>query len=228
MKKDLKFTGYLLLYKKIEGSTYLSRVIGDILTYLPYMDHLYIFNFNKDDQIDLIKALKEKHSQIEYAKLTSNGEVADYITAMNHAKNTDSDYVTIIEEGYYYEDDCYKDIKRKIILGEIKEDVAVVSPIPVYTCEAKEDVKEEGRVVKGAHLVGTFINKKIYMSTSGFVKEYYKTTFDYDYCLTTRQMGYTIYLMNNLILRNRNFTPITKTVLWHTYSAYQHDIYQVY
>ena len=228
MKKDLKFAGYLLLYKKIEGSTYLTRVVNDILTYLPYMDKLYIFNFHQAEQIDLINALKEKHPQVEYAHLESNGEVADYLKAMNHAKNTDIDYVTILEEGYYYEDDCYKDIKRKIILSEIEENVGIISPMPVYTCESKPDKKEETRLVKGAHLVGTFINKKIYEKTEGFDPIYYRTTFDYDYCLTIRQMGYSVLLMNNLVLRNRNFTQISKTVLWHTYDAYQRDIYQVY
>lgn len=228
MNKDLKFIGYLLLYKKIEGSTNLNRVVQDIMTYLPYMDKFVIFNFNEEEQIFLIETLKKQHPNIEYAKIESQGEVKDYILAMNNAKEQEYDYVTILKEGYYYEDDSYKDIKRKLILGEIEENNAVISPMPIYTCEERADLKEESRTIKGAHLIGTFINKHIYFQTEGFYEPYYQTTFDYDYCLMVRQMGYNILLMNNLVLRNRNFTQLTKTILWHIYTAYHHDIYDVY
>ncbi len=228
MNKNLKFIGYLLLYNKIEGSTYISRVISDIMTYLPYMDKFVIFNFHQEEQIYLIQTLKKQHPNVEYAKVESKGEVLDYILALNNAKDQEYDYITILKEGYFYEDDSYKDIKRKLILGEIDENNVVISPMPIYTCEGKNDLKEESRTVKGAHLVGTFINKHIYFTTKGFDINYYQTTFDYDYCLMVRELGYNVLLMNNLVLRNRNFTQITKTILWHTYNAYHRDIYDVY
>ena len=34
--------------------------------------------------------------------------------------------------------------------------------------------------------------------------------------------------MNNHILRNRNYRMLYKKILWHTYDAYGHDIYDVY
>ena len=147
---------------------------------------------------------------------------------MKHAVKVNADYATVIEKGYFYEDNAYHEIKRMIIQKEIKEDVAVVTPIPVLTCESKNDTKEQSREVKGSKLTGAFININIYKQTDGFYLPYYQTTFDYDYCLTVRQMGYKVILMNNLILRNRNFKMLTKNFLWHHYYGYAREIYDIY
>lgn len=226
MKEKLKFVTYLLISKKIDGVENIKQFLAEINTYLPYTHTLYIFNY-VDTQKNLLDSLS-KYENIQYVDLENKGQVVNYKRAVEHAIQQKADYVTIMEPGYYFEDDCYKDIKRKLILEEIKDDVAVITPQPVYTCETKEDSNEKERHIKGCKLIGTFINLHIYMQTSGFYVPYYQTTFDYDYCLTVRQKGYKILLLNEMVLRNKNYKSIFKTVLWHSYSGYEKDIYDVY
>ncbi len=223
----MKFVAYLLLYKRIEGSEILDRTITDMLTYSKDVDTLYIFNYHKYPQSTLIDVLK-MYKNIEYVDLPNKGQVANYSDAINHAIQVGADYASILETGYFYEDGAFREIKRMIIQEEINETAAVITPIPVLTCEAKSDTKEVSREVKGANLTGAFINLNIYKKTDGFYLPYYQTTFDYDYCLTVRQMGYKVMLMNNLILRNRNFKMLTKSFLWHNYHGYAREIYDVY
>jgi rhamnosyltransferase len=223
----MKFVAYLLLYKRIEGSELLNQTVADMLTYSKEVDTLYIFNYHKYPQSTLIDVLK-MYKNIEYVDLPNKGQVANYSDAINHAIKMNADYATILETGYFYEDNSFHEIKRIIIQKEIDDNVAVVSPIPVLTCESKNDTKENSREVRGVHLTGTFININIYKQTEGFYLPYYQTTFDYDYCLTVRQMGYKVLLMNNLILRNRNFKTLTKNLLWHQYYGYAREIYDVY
>jgi rhamnosyltransferase len=223
----MKFVAYLLLYSKIEGSEVLNETLTDMLTYLKEVDTLYIFNYHRYTQKTLIDVLK-MYKNIEYVDLPNKGQVANYSDAIKHAVSINADYATVIEKGYFYEDNSFHEIKRMIIQNEIKEDVAVITPIPVLTCESKNDTKEPSREIKGAKLTGAFININIYKQTDGFYLPYYQTTFDYDYCLTVRQMGYKVLLMNNLILRNRNFKMLTKNFLWHHYYGYAREIYEVY
>ena len=223
----MKFVAYLLLYNRIEGSEVLNETINDMLTYLKEVDTLYIFNYHKHSQKTLIDVLKI-YKNIEYVDLQDRGQVANYSAALKHAMTINADYVTVIEKGYFYEDNSYHEIKRMIIQKEISDDVAVITPIPVLTCESKNDTKEISREVKGAKLTGAFINLHIYKQTEGFYLPYYQTTFDYDYCLTVRHMGYKVILMNNLILRNRNYKMLTKNFLWHHYYGYARGIYELY
>ncbi|MBQ2891599.1 MAG: hypothetical protein IJE45_01745 [Bacilli bacterium] len=227
MNEKLKFVGYLLIYKKIEGADLITQTITDMLTYSPHMDKLYIFNYNKQKQVSLLEAIKN-YKNIEYVDLTSYGQVKNYKNAVTHAIEQGADFATILETGYYYEDNAYLDIRRRIMMGEFSEKDAVITPMPVYTCEENKSSSDIKRNIKGSHLTGAFINLHIYNKTPGFYEPYYQTTFDYDYCLTVRKEGYNVVLMNNHILRNRNYRMLYKKILWHTYDAYGHDIYDVY
>lgn len=228
MEQNKKFIGFLLLYKVIEGSENLKDMMKEIMTYIPSMDKLYIFNFAEREQLPLIDELAKKYSHTEYATLKSKGEVSDYKTAMDYAIKVGADYATILEAGYFYEDNSYHEMKKHILLNEVEDGVAVISPMPVYTCIDKNDTQVESRLVRGCHLVGTIIDVNIYKTTPGFYEPYYRTTFDYDYCLMVREKGYKVLLYNNLVLRNKNFTIIEKNILWHHFSAYHRDIYDVY
>lgn len=227
MREDLKFVTYLLLNKRIEGVEKINEFVEELLTYLPNTDKLYIFNYTANTQKNLLDVLIS-YKNIEYVDLDSKGQVVNYKNAVEHAITQNADYATIIEPGYFYEDDSYKTIKRKIMFDEFSDKTAIITPIPVYTCESKNDTKEEKRTIKGCNLTGAFINLHIYKQTEGFYTPYYQTTFDYDYCLMVRQMGYDVVLMNNLVLRNKNYKPLYKTFLWHSYSGYGRDLYNVY
>ena len=227
MNGNIKFVGYLFLNKRIEGSELITQTINDMITYSYHMDKLYIFNYHKFTQTALLEAI-QSYKNIEYVDLKSYGQVKNYKNAIEHAITQNADYATILELGYYYEDNSYLDIRRRIMLGEFSKDDAVITPMPIYTCEEKKQSQDLKRNIKGAHLTGAFINLHIYKETPGFFEPYYQTTFDYDYCLTVRKMGYNVVLMNNNILRNRNYRPLYKKVIWHVYEAYARNIYDVY
>lgn len=224
---EIKFVGYLLLYKKIQGSEKLKEVYNDLTSCSTSMDKLYIFNYSGEKQDNLIEIL-QKYNNIEYANVVSKGQASDYKMALDHAVSVNATYATIIETGYYYEDTSYHEIKKRIVLKQLPEDAAVITPIPVLTCEEKNDVKQEYRDIKGCHLTGTFINIDIYKQTPGIIEAYYQTTFDYDYCLTVRKLGYKVILMNNLILKNRNFVAINRKILGRPVSGFRRDIYDTY
>lgn len=227
MEKEIQFVGYLFLYKRIVGAEQFKEVYNDLLTCSNSMDKVYIFNYSGCDQSVLYDYLS-RFKHIEYANLESHGQVADYKQAMNHAVSINAKYATILEAGYFYEDNSYNEIKKRIVLGELDENIAVITPMPLFTCESKGVDNNEKRTIKGSHLTGTIINVDIYKQTDGFFEPYYQTTFDYDYCLMVRKMGYHVVLMNNLILRNRNFKPITKRVMGHKVDSYATDTYNVY
>ncbi len=227
MNNELKFVGYLFLKKRIEGADKLNEVLQEIQTYISSMDKLYIFNYGVTNQNSLLDLLVN-YDNVEYADLTNLGQVKNYKTAIEHAISQNADYATILEPGYFYDDNCYHEIKKKIIFGEFSNNDAVITPQPVFTCEEPTSSKDEKRTIKGCHLVGTFINLHIYKQTTGFYEPYYQTTFDYDYCLMVRKMGYNVVLMNNLVLKNRNFKQLQKNILWHSYNGYGRDIYDVY
>lgn len=88
--------------------------------------------------------------------------------------------------------------------------------------------EEQLRMVKGVHLVGTFINVKDYFESEGFLDLYYETTFDYDYCITSRINGKRVFVANNLVLRNRNFKVLTKKILTFEVSSYEKSPRKLY
>lgn len=227
MERKIEFVAYLLLYKSIVGSEQLKETYEDILTYAKDVDKLYIFNFSKNGQSLLFDSL-ERFDFIEYASPTSNGEAADFKLAMRHAIKIGAKYVTIMQQGYFFEDGGYLQLKRHIIEGDVKDNAAVVSAYPLFTCEEKGNEKLISRPIKGCHLVGTIINVDIYKALDGFDESYYETTFDYDYCLNARQNNYEVILYNNIILRNRNFKQISRRVFGHVVYSYTTDIYKLY
>ena len=83
-----------------------------------------------------------------------------------------------------------------IIQNEVSSNAAIITPIPVLTCESKNDTKEVSREVKGVHLTGAFINLNIYKQTEGFYLPYYQTTFDYDYSSYGSLLVFTLTILN--------------------------------
>lgn len=223
----MKFVVYLLLNKKIVGAETINETLNHIYSYLWNCDKLYIFNMFHETQTPLLELLSQ-YEKVEYADIENKGQVINYQRCMKHAVSINADYATIMENGYYFEDNAYNSIKRNIIENAYGDNVAVVTPLPVFTCESKNDTSEEYRDVLGAHLVGTFINVHIYKNSEGFYEPYYQTTFDYDYCLQVRKNEKRVVLVNNQVLRNKNYKQVYKRFLFKSFSGYERNIYDVY
>ena len=77
-------------------------------------------------------------------------------------------------------------------------------------------------------MVGTFINMKIFNELSPLKLEYYQSMFDYEYCLRARSKGYKVMLMQNEVLRNRNYKVLEKKFFLMTLSTYDYDLMDLY
>lgn len=223
----MRLIANLFITKKIKTEEDIRKYAGDIATYIPYVDKLIIYNMTKGD-IDPFLQYISKYPNIEYAECENLGEVNNYKRAMLKAKNEEADYTVILEQDYFYEEDVFLSLKRILLDWNEAELPCVLSPYPKFTCEMFSPSPENLRTVKGVHLVGTFINVKDYFEGEGFLDLYYETTFDYDYCITSRINGKKIYVTNNLIIRNRNFKILTKKILTFEVSSYEKEPTKLY
>ena len=106
--------------------------------------------------------------------------------------------------------------------------ISVLTPMPLFGCELHERKAEEYRAVKGCAAYGALLNLHIYKETRGIKTEYYQTTFDYDYCLQTRLLGYDVMLAQNQVLRKQNYRIITKKLGFITLSTFERDLLDIY
>ncbi len=223
----MRLIANLFITKKIKNEEDVRKYAGDIATYIPYVDKLIIYNMTKGN-IDSFLQYISKYPNIEYAECENLGEVNNYKRAMLKAKNEEANYTVILEQDYFYEEDAFLSLKRILLDWNEGEVPCVLSPYPKFTCEMFSPSPENLRIVKGVHLVGAFINVKDYFEGEGFLDLYYETTFDYDYCITSRINGKKIYVTNNLILRNRNFKILTKKILTFEVSSYEKEPTKLY
>lgn len=228
----MKLTANLFLTKNIKEDD-IMKYAGDIATYVTHVDKLIIFNMfknkNKEDMgISKFFEYISRYNNIEVAICDDLGEVYNYKRAMLQASKDEADYTVILEQDYFYDEDAFLTIKRKLLEWTDSLLPCVLSPYPRYTCEMFSPVEQEIREVKGVHLVGTFINVADYNESNGFDEIYYQTGFDYDYCLTSRINHKHIYVMNNCVLRNRNFKILTRKILTMELSSYEKDAYYLY
>ena len=227
----MKLTANLLLTKNIKEED-VAKYVGDINTYISHVDKLviYVMFKPKEEDLGLSKFYDNlmRYKNIVIAECENLGEVYNYKRAMLEAINENADYTVILEQDYFYEEDAFLEIKRKLLNWTDKDLPCVLSPYPKYTVELFTPIAEEIREVKGVHLVGTFINVSDYKESNGFEEIYYQTGFDYDYCLTSKINGKHIYVMNNCVLRNRNFKIISKKLLTFEVSTYEKDAYYLY
>lgn len=226
-RENMKLIANLFITKKIKDGEDVKKYASDIATYIPYVDKLIIYNMIKDDLTPFLQYIS-KYNNIEYAECTNYGEVNNYKRAMLKSKDENADFAVILEQDYFYEEDAFLSLKRIILDWNNGELPCVLSPFPKFTCEMFSPSEEELRTVKGVRLVGTFINVKDYFESDGFLDIYYETTFDYDYCITSRINGKKIYVANNLVIRNRNFKILTKKILTFEISSYEKEPMKLY
>lgn len=220
-------TANLFITKKIRNDEDIRKYASDIATYIPYVDKLIIYNMTIEDLTSFLQYIS-KYSNIEYADCDNLGEVNNYKRAMLKAREENADYTVILEQDYFYEEDVFLSLKRILLDWKDGDVPCVLSPFPKFTCEMFSPNPENLRIVKGVHLVGTFINVNDYFESEGFLDIYYETTFDYDYCITSRINGKKIYVANNLVMRNRNFKILTKKILTFEVSTYEKEPTKLY
>lgn len=211
------------IYKEEEMNEYVKHVKGYIMS----VDKLYIYNASGYD-IDKFYEKLNRHDNIVFTNCNDLGEVANYERILNYSLDSGADYSVIFEPGYYYEEDSFQTIKKYIVENK-PQDVAIITPLPLYGCELHERKAEPTRyVMGGCKMVGTFVNLHIYEKLKGLKKEYYQSMFDYEYCVRARLAGYKILLFNNEVLRNINYRIVEKRYLFITLSTFEKEPLDIY
>ena len=221
----MKIIACLLITKGFSDSKALDQQLNDLATYIYHIDKLIVFNMSKTDLSPLYEKLK-RYKKAEYADCDNYGEVNNYRLALNQALAEEADYAVIMEPGYFYEEDAFLKLKRFLMEEEIKP--AVLTPLPLFTCTDKKQTKEIWREILGAHLLGALLDTRTYRESPGFIEDYYQTTFDYDYCLSVRQKGKKVVLLNNAILRSRHYTVVEKRDFLIKRSGFERDLVELY
>lgn len=216
----------LIIKKNIVNKEDIELYVKDVETYINHVDKLIILNMTKDFLDGFFKALK-RFQNIEYSVCEDYGQVNNYEMIYQHAIGLEADYVIALEQGCFYEEGSFLALKRFLI--ESEQTPAVLTSVPLYTCIEKKDTDVEWRNILGCKLNGALVNVKKFELSNGLDKNYYQTTFDYDYCISQRLKGNTIVLMPNVVLRDRNYTVIEKRVLlFFKKSSYDRDLMDVY
>ena len=221
----MKISCGLLIDKIIRNVDERREYIKYISTYAPFVDKLYVLNTTTQDLTDFFNEIK-RYPNVVVAETTYTGEVSMYKLLLDKQKEDGYEYGMVLELGYYYEDECFNRIKQ-FMLEKNLNDVAIITPAPLYGCQTHERKPETYRDIKGCKLVGVIINLDIY-SEYGFDLEYYQTTFDYDYCIRVRNDNKRIVFLQNEVLRNVNYRLVEKRVFFQLLSTYDKDPMELY
>lgn len=228
-EKNIKICAGYIIDKFYYSDIEIKQFLENIATYINQVDKLYIYNLTSNEhntKHDLIEHINN-YSHVEVANCAGFSEAELYAEFYQKAISDEADFAVMLKPGYFYEEDSFNELKRYLLEADTSN-LSVITPVPLLACEIHERKAEEYRTILGCRLIGALVNLDIYRITEGICTNYYQTTFDYDYCLTTRSMGYEIMLAQNQAFRNQNYTVITKKIGFITLSTYDRDLKEVY
>ena len=226
MANNIKIVAGYFIDKRIKNDEEIKQYLDNLTTYLPNIDKLYIYNQTKSDVSNFIKQIPTGH-KIEYAEASDYGEAELYAELIKRAIEDEADYITYVKPGYFYEESVIANIKH-YLLTEDTTKLAVLTPMPLLASEVHQRKAEQFRTIKGCRLLGAFLNLHIYQESPFIKVEYYQTTFDYEYCLRIRQLGYNVVVAQNLAFRNQNYRTISRKLLFITLLGYERDLMDLY
>lgn len=224
--KVLKLEIGYIIDRNIYTKEDIKQYLDNISTFLPNVDKMYIYNQTNFDLKDFIKEIPS-HSKIEYASVPTLGEAEIYNELLNKAILDEANYITYIRPGYFYEESGLADLKKYLLNADTSK-LAVLTPMPLLSCELHERKAEEYRSIKGCRLIGALLNVNIYKEHPGIKTEYYQTTFDYEYCLRIRSLGYDVFVAQNVPFRNQNYRTLTRRIGFIKLITYERDLMDVY
>jgi hypothetical protein len=145
-------TANLFLTKNIKEED-VVKYAGDIATYITHVDKLIIFNMfknkNKEDMgISKFFEYIARYKNIEVATCDNLGEVYNYKRAMLQAEKDNADYTVILEQDYFYDDDAFLTLKRKLLEWDKDTFPCVLSPYPKTEAGFHEIYRGTGRYLQ--------------------------------------------------------------------------------
>lgn len=221
----MKISCGLLINKIIRNKDERREYQKYIETYAPFVDKLYILNTTTQDLEDFYNEVK-RYPHVEIANSEDFGEAYSYKTLYDKQAEEGYDLGMVLELGYFYEDECFNQIKQ-FAFNKKLDDIAIITPAPLYGCQIHERKTETYREIKGCKLVGVLLNLNIYQQYD-FDLDYYQTTFDYDYCIRVRRDGKKVIFLQNEVLRNVNYRLVERKLFFQTVTTYDKDPMELY
>ena len=226
MEKQVKIVVGYIVDKPITIEEEIKQYFENLLTYINQIEKLYIYVTKKVEITNYLNLIS-KYPQIEIAECIDYGDAEIYKALIDKAILDNVDYVTLLKPDMFYENESFLELKKYLMQSDVSR-ISVLTPMPLFGCELHERKAEEFRAIKGCNAYGALLNLNIYKETKGIKTEYYQTTFDYDYCLQTRLLGYDVMLAQNLVLRKQNYKIITKKIGFINLSMFERDLMDVY
>lgn len=225
-EKQVKIVVGYLITQSINLESEIKQYYENLLTFINQVDKVYIY-LTKEVDISKFITYLTKYPYVEIAKCIDYGDAEIYKALIDKAISDNADYVTLLKPDMYYENESFLELKKYIMQSDVSR-ISILTPMPLFGCELHERKAEEYRAVKGCAAYGALLNLHIYKETRGIKTEYYQTTFDYDYCLQTRLLGYDVMLAQNQVLRKQNYRIITKKFGFITLSTFERDLLDIY
>ncbi len=225
-ERKIKIIAGYIIDKSIVIEEEIKQFQENLLTYINQIDKIYIY-LTKDVEIKEFLKIFSKYPYAEIAKCINYGDAEIYKELIDKAIEENADYITLLKPDMYYENESFLDLKKYLMQSDVSR-IAVLTPMPLFGCELHERKSEEYRAIKGCNAYGALLNTKIYKETKGIKTQYYQTTFDYDYCLQARQLGYDIMLAQNQVLRKQNYKIITKKIGFIVLNMFERDLMDIY
>ena len=225
-EKQVKIVVGYLITQSINLESEIKQYYENLLTFINQVDKVYIY-LTKEVDISKFITYLTKYPYVEIAKCIDYGDAEIYKALIDKAISANADYVTLLKPDMYYENESFLELKKYIMQSDVSR-ISILTPMPLFGCELHERKAEEYRAVKGCAAYGALLNLHIYKETRGIKTEYYQTTFDYDYCLQTRLLGYDVMLAQNQVLRKQNYRIITKKLGFITLSTFERDLLDIY
>lgn len=225
-ERQVKIIAGLIIEDSITLEIEVKQYLENLLTYINQVEKLYIY-LRKKVTIDEFLEKLNKYPHIELAECYEYGEAEIYKALIEKAIEDQVDYVTLLKPDYYFENESFLEMKKYVMQSDVSR-IALLTPMPLFGCELHERKAEEFRAIKGCRAYGALLNVDIYKETRGIKEEYYQTTFDYDYCLQARLLGYDIMLAQNLVLRKQKYKVLTKKIGFITLTTFERDLLDIY
>lgn len=225
-ERQVKIIAGLIIEDSITLEIEVKQYLENLLTYINQVEKLYIY-LRKKVTIDEFLEKLNKYPHIELAECYEYGEAEIYKALIEKAIEDQVDYVTLLKPDYYFENESFLEMKKYVMQSDVSR-IALLTPMPLFGCELHERKSEEFRAIKGCRAYGALLNVDIYKETRGIKEEYYQTTFDYDYCLQARLLGYDIMLAQNLVLRKQKYKVLTKKIGFITLTTFERDLLDIY
>jgi len=218
LQLDEKVSGVVVLYNP-EADVQLN-----ILSYLPYLDTLYIVDNSDIKDVSLVANLKSV-SKVKYIDNHGNLGIAKALNiAAGLAIKSQMKWLLTMDQDSRFEKEAVAIMLDYLKLVETST-IGIISPLHIIPGQGRSDTKDHSpRRLVSIATSGNLLNLEAYQDCGPFLNELFIDTVDHEYCLRLNSNGYKIIqlpkarLLHHLgDLKRERVCGIGTTVTHHNY-----------